>query len=263
MSDNAVLIHPRNLARTYSSQAYEDPWEIVEDYQRVLEYTGRQPNAGSQRVASKLNLPRSRIRPWMDGSIPHPVRAIQTAETRDWLPLTEDTDAFDPLNRLVAWGCSQGTLKNEIFAPYFIVHSDEDRERITGLLEQLDLEPVEERTEDKNRSAEVRVSDNGAILGRVLYTLDVPLDDEALNTLPSYLDSVSEPSKRVFARTYLENRGQYWEFNSRWILEHSNRTGSYRRSLASFYADLGADVEVHEDTISIDSDFARDLLDDE
>lgn len=263
MAENVVLVAPRDLARTYDPQAYEDPWEVVEDYQRVLEYTGKHPNAGSQHVASKLNLPRGRVRPWMDGAIPHPVRAIQTAETRGWLPLTENTDVFGIFNQLVAWSCSQGTIKPETFAPYFFISSDEDRKRITELLEQLGLNHVEERTEDTGRSIEIRVSDHGAVLGRILYTLGVPLDDEMLDTIPSYLDSVSEPAKREYARTYVENRGQYWDFNSRWVVEHANRSEYYRRALATFYTTLGADAEVHEDSISIDNDFTRDLLDDE
>lgn len=70
----------RALADTYRGGYAPDPWERVTEYQRVLEYTAEHPNKGSSAVASALELPRGRIRPWMDGARPDPVCAIQTAE---------------------------------------------------------------------------------------------------------------------------------------------------------------------------------------
>ena len=36
----------RSIARTYSDRVYPDPWEKVEDYQRVQAYAAEHPNAG-------------------------------------------------------------------------------------------------------------------------------------------------------------------------------------------------------------------------
>ncbi|WP_276257157.1 hypothetical protein [Halomontanus rarus] len=258
---SARLLGPKSLARTYHAHAYEDAWEIVEDYQRVLEYTGRHPNAGSQRVAKALDLPRARVRPWVDdGAIPHPVRAIQTAETRGWLPLEESAETFDPLNRLVAWVCSSGTIKPDTFSVHLLIRTDADRNRADAIVAALDLEYANEHDENA-RTTELRIRDDGAVLGRLCWLLGAPLDDETTDDIPSYLNDVSNDARLAFARTYLENRGEYWSFTDRWILEHRNRSDYYRRGLATFYRTLGADADVHEDAISIDNEFARELLD--
>ena len=87
MTAETPLITPKDLARTYRSRSYADPWELVEDYWRVLESAARRPELGSQALASRLDLPRSRIRPWIrkpnadrKPARPDPVRAIQVAE---------------------------------------------------------------------------------------------------------------------------------------------------------------------------------------
>ena len=81
----------RKLARTYNHPSYDDPWEVVEDYQQVQTYTARHPDAGSSAVGQALNLPRGRVRPWLDGAMPDAMRALDTCWTRGWLP--DDWDA--------------------------------------------------------------------------------------------------------------------------------------------------------------------------
>lgn len=252
------LLTPVDLAETYHSHAYETAWEIVEDYQRVLEYTGRNPNASSHAVARTLRLPRERLRPWMDGSIPDVVRGIQTAESRDWIPLTEDSDTFPALNKLVAWQLSKGTLKDPTYAPYFFI-TDDTHPALEQILNSLSLEYEIERSQTTDRSTEVRVSTDGSVLGRVLWLLGAPLDGERLDTTPAYLSNVSKEAQREFARIYLQNRGQYWAFTDRWVIPHQYRQDYYRRSLATLFRTLGADVETHEDTVSIDNEFVSTL----
>ncbi|SDC06387.1 hypothetical protein [Natrinema hispanicum] len=260
MGDRLVLVSPKRLARTYSGRAYEDPWDIVKDYQRVLEYTGRNPNASAGRVASALSLPRGRVRPWIsNGAIPHPVRGIQTAEAHDWIPLTEDINSFSPINKLAAWVCSRGTIKPDTYSPFIRIKSDDDRSRLKSVVDDLDLEAQEHRTDDNHRSTELTIGDNGAILGRLLTCLGVPLDNDTREIAPQYLSAVSVTAQRDFARVYIRNRAKYWEFNDRWLVEHQNRSNRYRRSLVTFFQTLGADADVHEDAISIDAAFVTDL----
>lgn len=259
MDDDPVLVTPPMLARTYSGRAYEDPWELVADYQRVLEYRGQNPSASASQVAAALSLPRGRVRPWLDGAIPHPVRGIQTAETRGWLPLTESATAFEPINKLVAWICSRGTVKPDTYSPFVRIKSDADRDRFEAVLRDLELEAQDHRTDDVNRSTELTVRDDGAVLGRLLTCLDAPTDDETREIAPQYLSAVSEDAQCAFARVYIRNRATYWEFNDRWLITHQNRSARYRRSLATFFQTLGADADVHEDAISIDDAFVLEL----
>lgn len=254
----APLTTPQQLARTYSAQAYADSWEIVEDYQRFLEYTGRRPNAGSQRIASALELPRGRVRPWKNGSIPHPVRGIQVAETNDWLPLEESSDVFEPINRLAAWMCAAGTIKATTPVPYVRVN-DADRDRLEDLFTAVGLETETTHVEN-TRSTEIRPREDGAVFGRLLLTLGLVTDDDHLETVPPYLERVSADARRNFAQTYLYARGDYWEFTDQWVIEHQNRPSRYLRSLADLFESVGVDVEVHDESLSIDDHDATDAF---
>lgn len=72
---DSQLITPKRLARTYDGGYYDDAWTVVEQYRQVMAYSSRHPNMGSGAIASRLNLPRPRVRPWLDGAVPDPVRA--------------------------------------------------------------------------------------------------------------------------------------------------------------------------------------------
>ncbi len=86
MNDQDGLVDRRALARTYDGGAYEDGWAAVLDYQAVMRYASEHPTKGSYAVSSALEIPRSRIRPWIDGdSRPDAVRALEAAEKYGWL----------------------------------------------------------------------------------------------------------------------------------------------------------------------------------
>jgi len=70
----------QSIARTYSDRVYPDPWEKVEDYQRVQAYAAEHPNAGRTAVGTALsNCRRDGFRSWLNGGQPDPVRGIETA----------------------------------------------------------------------------------------------------------------------------------------------------------------------------------------
>jgi len=53
--------------------------EKVEDYQRVQKYAAEHQDAGRTAVGNALELPPGRVRGWLDGAKPDPVRGIETA----------------------------------------------------------------------------------------------------------------------------------------------------------------------------------------
>lgn len=76
----------RELARIYNTPGYADPWECIRDYQRVQRYCADHPQQKSQAVSSALNLPRERIRTWVDSDgKPDAYRGLQTALDNDWI----------------------------------------------------------------------------------------------------------------------------------------------------------------------------------
>ncbi len=63
MPDNVVVLDERDLARTYNTPAYEDPYTAVMDYEAVMRYASEHPNKGSSAISTALEIPRGRIRP--------------------------------------------------------------------------------------------------------------------------------------------------------------------------------------------------------
>lgn len=283
-----VLVSPPDLARTYNSQSYEDAWEAVEDYQRVLEYTGRHPNKGSSAVASALELPRGRVHPWMEGSRPAPVRAIQIAEERDWLPLSTTDAVFPTFNRLVAWVYSRGSISEAKYSPMFTCHHESERERLAEYFETLGVDHTIYRDDTTAKATEARIIEHRTIVGRLLVLLGAPLGSRSdATTLPSYLtppsdtapdttsntdttieqvdDQVSAAAARehaqTFADTYLANTARYWAWEDGFVVRHEDHSSEYFRSLATVLAfAAGTDtIEINPDSLFLPTPVATTL----
>ena len=97
------IITPSALASTYPRDGELEAWARVQEYRRVQSFCAEHPEKGSHVVSTALELPRSRIRPWVDGDAkPDPVRAIDSARDRGWLDVDVDSDLGHAWKRLVA-----------------------------------------------------------------------------------------------------------------------------------------------------------------
>lgn len=262
---DAPFVSPKDLARTYHSRAYGDTWELVEDYWRVMEYAARHPDLGSQALASRLDLPRSRIRPWIrdpDGdrnpARPDAVRGIQTAESHGWIPARYDTKTFPTLNRAVAWILSGGSIDGERYVPLFTVGGEATLNDLETLLDQLGVgcttsREIEVEPESK-RAAEYRPAADASVLGRVLSLLGAPVGSknaDASIELPAYLNNASDPIRREFVEVYLRNRG-VWQRESQLIKFREERSQAYLRALARLIEDVAdAPVSVSEHNVTL------------
>lgn len=269
MTDDAPLVTPEDLARTYRSRSYADPWELVEDYRRVLDYAARRPDLGSQALASRLDLPRSRIRPWVrkpdadrKPSRPDPVRAIQVAEGHGWVPVWYDSEMFPALSRTVAWIFSGGSIDNDRFVPLFTVGNNVALEDLESLLEELGVGCTVSREAEPQRAAEYRPTTDASILGRVLSLLGAPVGPKNVDvsiTLPTYLDDAPATIQREFLEVYLRNRGQHYEEKAT-IHFREDRSLDYLHDLATFIGDVsGEQVSVSDKNIIVSADAVRAL----
>lgn len=250
-----VLVTPPELARTYNAQSYEDPWDAVEDYQRVLEYTGRHPQKGSSAVASALELPRGRVHPWMNGSRPAPVRAIQIAEAHDWLPLTDEGSIFQAFNRLAAWILSRGSIAVD-YSPSFVCPTEAEQARLVPLFETLDVSYTLYRQDSTDRATEARLTEHRTIIGRLLAELGVPVGTRADATnLPEYLTSTPLATQQAFADTYLRNVARYWAWRDGYVIRHDDSTDESRQALATLFEQASTGAEAHQIEVNSDSLF--------
>ena len=208
ITDRTVVA--RALAEQYRGGRYAKPWEYVEQYREVLDYTARKPNLGSSAVAARLNLPRSRIRPWMDGAQPDPVRAIETAETYGWLDLEYGECPFHGLNILVAWIFAGGSI-NQAFTPSFTVDDEEMLAVLARVCECANTPAARiERADDDGRATEAVIEREASVFGRLLVALGAPVGVKATDgelVLPAYLMGAPEQTRLAFARTVVWHRG--------------------------------------------------------
>lgn len=229
---------PRELARTYDRGSYDDPWSAVVDYAAAMAALADDPDLGPTALAREVDVPRSRLRPWLDGSLPDPVRAVERVDALGWL--LRDAEAFGTdvgraLNVLATWVFSGGSIKSDTYTPFFTVDDFDDADllEVAGAVVGVDMDFT--RSAAANRATELRPIRNASLLGRVLAVLGAPVGEknaEADIQLPAYLRSAPEPVPREFAQVYLANRGQRYS-DKRTITMQEARSPDYLQSLAA------------------------------
>lgn len=203
---------PRALARTYSHRSYDDPWEVVTDYVSVMEAKDRHPDKGSAAIATLLDLPRSRIRPWLDTDAePAPVSAIRTAYDRGWfvddfsLPATEGT----ALATFVMWIFAGGSITKD-FVPQFVLRSSDRYESLGRLADAATYLGIElhERQRVESRANEYVPSTDASVFGRVLHAAGAPVGPKSSQQLelPEWIIDGPRNVQRAAAVTYIGER---------------------------------------------------------
>ena len=259
---NEAVVTPEGFARTYDDQTFDDPWTAVTQYWEVKDCTATHPDNGSTAVANALDLPRDRIQRWIeDDGRPDPVRGIQTAEDRGWLPLTIDDDQFQAVNTLVAWVCSSGSI-DERFAPTFVVDDAVGRQRIMDALDELGVDGRVIREDDSGRATEITPDSDASALGRILAVLGAPQvgkDSEAEPSLPEYLRFAPAGVRSRFVDVYLFNRAQI-SADTQTLSLHENRREEYLAELATLIQQVsGGDVSVSGRSVVASAEAVRNL----
>lgn len=250
-----------SLARTYDPVSYADAYDLVEDYQRVAEYRLSHPDAGSTAIARALELPRSRIRPWLDGSTPDPVRAIQQARDEGWLEATVADATGQALNVLVATILSGGSV-SQSYEPRFVAGRSTVEEAIRDALATLDVGVREVNVDDDHRATELTPDRNRILLGRVLAAIGVPVGpktSENLTGLPEYLSDAPPSARARFAEIYVSNRGSDLKGKDT-LGVREVRSGAYLRELAALLEDVsGESVTTYDGGLIVSAAAARAL----
>jgi hypothetical protein len=195
----------RALVRTYNPPAYADPWDCVEDFERVQQAAAKHPNKGSAALASVVELPRGRIRPWLDGARPDCYRGLQTALSNGWL--LENWDCRGrALNCLAAWLLSSGSIDRHSVATW-IADTDAERQALEHYADAAGIRLVRTR-EDDDRPDEYRPDADASVLGRVLSTwTGLQGDKDRTVRFPRYVRFAPEEVARDFCRVYVAQRG--------------------------------------------------------
>jgi hypothetical protein len=226
----------RALVRTYNPPAYADPWDCVEDFERVQEAAAKHPNKGSAALASVVELPRGRIRPWLDGGRPDCYRGLQTALSNGWI-LEEWNTVGRALNCLSAWTLSSGGI-NENWVPQWVAETDAEYAALEPYMEALGVSLTQTRPDDTTtpdgtrRAAEHRPDADASVLGRVLSTwTGLQGDKDHTVQFPRYVRFAPDEIAREFCRVYVAQRGVEREHGKEFIQIAATRSEAFRRDL--------------------------------
>jgi hypothetical protein len=231
----------RALVRTYNPRSYADPWDCVQDFERVQREAAKHPNKGSAALASVVELPRGRIRPWMEGARPDCYRGLQVALENGWLLESWDSDTARALNELAAWVCTSGSIDG-VFAPYFVVEP-----ALEDWFQQLATDAnlsVRRTRDDPARPPEWTPTENQTVFGRVLNTWTGLLGDKsALSTqFPRYPQFAPDDIATAFAQAYVRLRASETDrYDTLAVQLQEDRSERYYRDLRSLLERVVAD----------------------
>jgi hypothetical protein len=226
----------RTLVRTYNPPAYADPWDCVEDFERVQQAAAKHPNKGSAALASVVDLPRGRIRPWLDGGRPDCYRGLQTALSNGWM-LDEWDTVGRALNCLAAWTLSSGGI-NDRWVPQWVADTGAEFNALERYAEAVGVSLIQTRTDDTTtpdgtrRAAEYRPNTDASVLGRVLSTwTGLQGDKDRTVRFPRYVRFAPDEVARDFCRVYVAQRGIEREHGRPFIQIAATRSEAFRRDL--------------------------------
>jgi hypothetical protein len=164
-----------------------DAATMVAQYERVAEYCAEHPDQGSTAVATALDLPRGRIRAWVDGDgRPDAVRGVETLTERGWLHLSWDGPTLRALAALAVWVVGGGSLPRQGWMPAFSV-ADGTEPDIERLGTVLGLEWRQRHDDDGRSGVEWVPARDGSVLGRLLAVLGAPTGAGEGPSLPPWL----------------------------------------------------------------------------
>lgn len=197
------------FAQTYEPPSEVSSWHLVQQYYRVQQYSAEHPDQGSAAVASALNLPRSRIRTWVDSDgKPDPLHGIETVQDYGWFDLTWTDETLRALVICVSWIFSGGSI-NRNHVPSFAV-DPETQPYLEQVLTALGTDVSIFRPESDDQATELRPDTDATALGRLLECLGAPQgpkNAERSLTLPRWLAEAPREVRLAFLRTYMCNRG--------------------------------------------------------
>jgi len=247
----------RSIARTYSDRVYPDPWEKVEDYQRVQAYAAEHPNSGRTAVGNALELPPSRVRGWLNGGQPDPVRGIQTASANGWIE--PDCDMAGALVELLAHVLAGGGI-NETFVPAISTGRRVDHATIEAAFAAVGVETYQRHADSDGRATELYPTTDASVLGRCLVAMGAPHGVKTgLDAVPAVVWESPESIRRQFVETYVAHRGVHFETKATTRIQEE-RPASYLKDLHDLIGGcVEGNVSRGDRALTISADAAREL----
>ncbi len=248
-----VLFDESKLARTYSHPSVADAYDIVEQYRQAMQFG---PDTSSTNVARRLEIPRSRVRPWLDGSKPDCVHAIDIATDLGWLS-DEWTAEIRALSQLCIAIFACGSIDTAGRRPSWTPATTVGRSQIERALETAG---VGYRLEADGRTPELWPRAHSSVLGRTLLAAGAPIGGKTAKTvtgLPNWVKTAPPSVRADSAELLVRERGIGYEGKATRRIQ-SSRPPSYFRDVAALIEDVtGHSVTYSDSGVTISADAVR------
>jgi hypothetical protein len=240
------VLSARALAKTYSVEIYDgsynDGWDCVKEYRRVMTYYQTNPQQSPYQVHSELDVPRKRVRNWIEGSVPDPVRAVSFADESGWLDATWDSAIGRAFNLLITWVFASGSIGVRDLHLIFVIDDQELDQFLRKVLNVLGYGATVQRQNDPNRATQLVPSGKRTpVLARALSTMGAPIGEKSSIDslqLPPYLESAPTSIRQEFVELYVTLRGSKQQNRDGLELTES-RSNQYHRALAELIETVG------------------------
>lgn len=247
------------LARTYNHPSYEDPYEAVQDYNRVIEAAAKHPNKGSTALSGIVELPRSRIRGWVDGDgMPDAARGVMLAQRHGWVdPDPEMTEALAALAGHLLGG---GSIAKQNYVPSVSVGRRVPVDDIEAVFRDVGVRPTRRHENIESRATEVLPATHGSVLGRTLAAWGCPVGGRAtVETLPVIVDHAGKDGHLAFLDAYVRHRAVDYS-NKATSRLHGQQPAAFHQAIADLIQRVtGEHASAGETAVTVSADAMRAL----
>jgi hypothetical protein len=247
------------IARTYNTPSYEDPYDAVQDYRRVEKAVAKHPNKGSAALSSVVELPRSRIRAWVDDDgMPDAARGVIDARRQGWID--PDGEMNTALAALTGHLLGGGSIAKKNYVPSVAAGRRVSPDGIAAAFRAVGVRPTRRHVEQESRATEVLPAAHGSVLGRTLAAWGCPVGGRAtVETLPAIVEQAGNAGERAFIEAYVRHRAVEYSDKATTRL-HGQQPAAFHQAIAELIEEVaGEHAHAGENAVTVSADAMRAL----